>query len=168
MAPPGAMSAVKKTRRDDPPFLGSTFKMNVSPGSGCPGQPRTTRRSPSFFSMISGVGVVAFAVCDCGVDGFVAQPQTRPAQTTTAQALNMIGAARIDFSSKFEFVVRVAAEAKSTSRCGSITSSGVKGASLPHRSRKLAEVVQLYDALFAIARSPARAALLGRQRESGL
>jgi hypothetical protein len=43
----------------NPPFFGSIFRMKVSPGSGCPGHPRTTRRSPSSFSRMT--GVVAFA-----------------------------------------------------------------------------------------------------------
>lgn len=34
MAPPLRMSAVKKTKCEEPPFLGSTFKMKVSPDPG--------------------------------------------------------------------------------------------------------------------------------------
>src|SRR5580658_8659106 len=73
------MSAVIRTKCFDPPFFGSTFRMKVSPGSGCPGHPRTTRRSPSFFSRMSGVGVVTLAARDVELDGEFALPHTTAA-----------------------------------------------------------------------------------------
>src|ERR1035441_10231315 len=63
------MLAVSKTKCEDPPFFGSTLRMKVSPGSGWPGHPRTTRRSPSSFSNIRGVALGAFIACGFGPGG---------------------------------------------------------------------------------------------------
>jgi hypothetical protein len=81
MAPPLRMSAVIKTKCDEPPFLGSTFRMKVSPGSGCPGQPLTTRRSPSSFSRMSGVVWGRWAACGDEANGVEVFTHTKIAQT---------------------------------------------------------------------------------------
>src|SRR5450631_3287281 len=83
ISPRGASSPVKKTRCEEPPFCGSTLMMKVSPGSGCPGQPLTTRRSPSAFSRTSGTVLGARVVCDGGPDGALLHPHERAAQTPT-------------------------------------------------------------------------------------
>jgi hypothetical protein len=81
MAPPPRRSAVIKTKCDEPPFLGSTFIMKVSPESGCPGQPLTTRRSPSSFSRMSGVVWLTWAACGGEAIGTEVFTHTKIAQT---------------------------------------------------------------------------------------
>src|SRR5579862_8318748 len=81
MAPPLRMFAVINTKCDEPPFLGSTFRMKVSPGSGCPGQPLTTRRSPSSFSRMSGVVWETWAACGDDASGAEMFAHTKIAQT---------------------------------------------------------------------------------------
>jgi len=53
----------------------------VSPGSGCPGQPRTTRRSPSSFSRMSGVVWGTWAACGDEASGAEVFTHTTIAQT---------------------------------------------------------------------------------------
>jgi hypothetical protein len=65
---------------EDPPFFGSIFRMKAEPGFGCPGHPRNTRRSPSFFSRMRGEGFVALVACDAEGDGAAVHPDARTTQ----------------------------------------------------------------------------------------
>src|ERR1700681_4866969 len=64
------MSSVTTTMCSEPPFLGSTFTVNVTPG-----RVRNARRSPSLGAKISGVGLVADVDCSTGISDTPRAPQ---------------------------------------------------------------------------------------------
>src|SRR6266852_2015969 len=58
---PGAISSVTTAMYSEPPFLGSIFTVNVTPG-----RVRNSRCSPSFAARIRAVGLVTGVDCSTG------------------------------------------------------------------------------------------------------
>src|ERR1700731_342098 len=72
------MSSVTTAMCSEPPFLGSTFTVKVTPG-----RVRNSRRSPSFAARINGVGLVA-TDCSTKIPHAAIAPQTRIEETPIA------------------------------------------------------------------------------------
>src|SRR5216684_6501752 len=73
------MSSVTTAMCSEPPFLGSTFTMKVTPG-----RVRNSRRSPSFAARINGVGLAATG-CSTEIPRAASAPQTRIEETPIAR-----------------------------------------------------------------------------------
>src|ERR1019366_4532040 len=141
------MLAVSKTKCEDPPFFGSTLRMKVSPGSGWPGHPRTTRRSPSSFSNIRGVALGAFIACGFGAGGAAAPTHTRIAPTLVKRRvvlmgrllLNMLGSDSNHRGETFphtSFRVQFLTPHRETQRSASLEHPPLAHQEIPERARR--------------------------------
>src|SRR5271166_4491888 len=79
------MSSVPKTKCDEPPLLGSTFRMNreSEAASDDPSIGLQTRRSPSSLSRMRGTPFVVFGVCTGAFERTMAEPLNKRAQMPT-------------------------------------------------------------------------------------
>src|SRR5579859_2269435 len=76
--PPTGRSSVPNTKCVELPFCGSTSRIKREGRPCTPSRGLHTRRSPSFFSRINGVG---FCDCFCGSNGVTAEPQINNVQS---------------------------------------------------------------------------------------